>query len=226
MAALPTSARVVLYSIGGGILGWIGGVAVPIMLDPTTVQGPLLGVLLTGPLGFVVGGVLALLQSVLRQSRVEGTELVFLAVFGGLDALLCVFMIALGGGAFAFTSVFGMLLTAITAAVSFWSAGPGDPLRHAALGGSMAALLFFVTVLFPPVTPNPYLAYLAGTALSPGATQTRFLFLLSPGLNSPNKVAEFVVNLPQLCLEWLITAAVIAVMVHFFDAGRRRASSR
>ncbi len=51
--------RRIVVTLSAGVL--VGGIAlvpgmiVPIILDPTSNQGPLLGVLVTGPLGFILG---------------------------------------------------------------------------------------------------------------------------------------------------------------------------
>jgi hypothetical protein len=44
----------------GGI-GFVGGFFGPILLTPEANQGPLLGIFITGPLGFVLGGFLGAL---------------------------------------------------------------------------------------------------------------------------------------------------------------------
>jgi hypothetical protein len=40
-----------------GILGFVGGFFGPMILTPDANQGPLLGIFITGPLGFVLGSV-------------------------------------------------------------------------------------------------------------------------------------------------------------------------
>lgn len=39
-----------------GVIGFCGGFYGPILLDPDANQGPLLGILITGPSGFALGG--------------------------------------------------------------------------------------------------------------------------------------------------------------------------
>lgn len=43
-------------ALGG--LGFVGGFFGPIVLAPEANQGPLLGIFITGPLGFLLGGLL------------------------------------------------------------------------------------------------------------------------------------------------------------------------
>src|SRR5678809_348265 len=68
-----------------GVIGLVGGIVVPGILDPTTVQGPLLGIFMTGPLGVFLGGHVGVLWSARHQKQTTWTELGWLAVFGGLD---------------------------------------------------------------------------------------------------------------------------------------------
>ncbi|WP_457155650.1 hypothetical protein [Mesorhizobium sp. P5_C1] len=51
-----------------GIIGFVGGFVGPVIFTPEANQGPLLGIFITGPLGFVVGLVVGFVLS-LRPSR-------------------------------------------------------------------------------------------------------------------------------------------------------------
>jgi hypothetical protein len=51
-----------------GIIGFVGGFVGPLIFTPDANQGPLLGIFITGPLGFVVGLIVGLALS-LRPSR-------------------------------------------------------------------------------------------------------------------------------------------------------------
>ncbi len=57
----------------GGIIfagvGFTGGIADPLILAPNANQGPLLGIFITGPLGFVAGAVGGWLYACLRPRR-------------------------------------------------------------------------------------------------------------------------------------------------------------
>lgn len=44
-----------------GSIGFVGGFFGPILLTPDANQGPLLGIFITGPLGFVLGGIAGLI---------------------------------------------------------------------------------------------------------------------------------------------------------------------
>jgi hypothetical protein len=58
--------------VGGLIVGGIGfaaGFFGPMILDPTSGNGPLLGIFITGPLGFVVGCVGGAIAGFVRSKR-------------------------------------------------------------------------------------------------------------------------------------------------------------
>lgn len=48
-------ARVALWAVGLGVLGFALGFFGPILFAPEANQGPLLGIFITGPLGLLVG---------------------------------------------------------------------------------------------------------------------------------------------------------------------------
>lgn len=50
-----------------GIIGFVGGFVGPLIFTPEANQGPLLGIFITGPLGFVLGLVVGLILSLRRR---------------------------------------------------------------------------------------------------------------------------------------------------------------
>jgi hypothetical protein len=63
--------------LGGGALGGIGFVAGfigPIIVMPEVSHGPLLGIFITGPLGFLIGGLAGLIVALAQawKARVAG----------------------------------------------------------------------------------------------------------------------------------------------------------
>jgi hypothetical protein len=46
---------IILGSFGAGTVGFLGGFLGPIIFMPDANQGPMLGIFITGPLGFVLG---------------------------------------------------------------------------------------------------------------------------------------------------------------------------
>ena len=71
-----------------GAVGLIAGIAIPILLDPTTVQGPLLGILGTGPLGVVLGGHAGVVWAARRRGRVSATDFFWLGLFAAVTLLM------------------------------------------------------------------------------------------------------------------------------------------
>jgi hypothetical protein len=50
-----------------GAVGFCGGFFGPMILNPQGSQGPLLGILVTGPLGFIGGGIAGLMYALFRR---------------------------------------------------------------------------------------------------------------------------------------------------------------
>ena len=49
--------HLLIGSLGFGIIAFIAGFVGPIIFMPSSNQGPLMGIFITGPIGFVVGGI-------------------------------------------------------------------------------------------------------------------------------------------------------------------------
>jgi hypothetical protein len=59
--------HVVRYAALLGGLGFAVGFIGPMILDPTSGNGPLLGIFITGPAGVVVGTIVGIVQSARRR---------------------------------------------------------------------------------------------------------------------------------------------------------------
>lgn len=57
------------YAIIIGIIAFLGGFVGPLIFTPEANQGPLLGIFITGPLGFVGGAILGLLVAFMKSRR-------------------------------------------------------------------------------------------------------------------------------------------------------------
>jgi hypothetical protein len=64
MVYLSTMLR---YAVVLGAIGFVGGFFGPLVLAPEANQGPLLGIFITGPLGFILGGVIGLIVAFVRE---------------------------------------------------------------------------------------------------------------------------------------------------------------
>jgi hypothetical protein len=61
-------ATVVVWAVVVGAIGFSVGFFGPMILAPDANQGPLLGLFITGPLGFVVGGIGGLIYALWRRT--------------------------------------------------------------------------------------------------------------------------------------------------------------
>lgn len=61
--------RALLYGLVLGAAGFAGGFFGPMILDPTSGNGPLLGIFITGPGGFVVGVIAGLIADARHRRR-------------------------------------------------------------------------------------------------------------------------------------------------------------
>jgi len=52
-----------------GAIGFLGGFVGPVIFTPEANQGPLLGIFITGPLGFVLGLVVGFVLRILPERR-------------------------------------------------------------------------------------------------------------------------------------------------------------
>ncbi|MEN9734647.1 MAG: hypothetical protein RLZ45_2642 [Verrucomicrobiota bacterium] len=60
--------RILLFAVVTGAVGFSAGFFGPLFLAPDANQGPLLGILITGPLGILIGGLIGLADAH-RRSR-------------------------------------------------------------------------------------------------------------------------------------------------------------
>ena len=64
MVYLSTMLR---YAVILGVIGFVGGYVGPVIVTPEANQGPLLGIFITGPLGFILGGIIGLIVAFVRE---------------------------------------------------------------------------------------------------------------------------------------------------------------
>ena len=64
--------RALIYAIVLGTIGFAGGFFGPMILDPTSGNGPMLGIFITGPGGFILGAIIGIVVDVWK--RVQRTR--------------------------------------------------------------------------------------------------------------------------------------------------------
>ncbi len=212
--------QVVLWTMVIGTVSFVAGFAGPLLLSNSNL-GPLLGIFVTGPLGFLVGGLVGALRVANGSARLAS---IVIAVVWGLAlaytyfaALLLVPMIYL----------LIALHALIIASTIYLLASPTtraqlpDNLRHSGFVVIAVQVVIVGTILYPPVIkpwwgtpgdppPNPF---------------PSFAFVLDHGFELSKRIPtfpQFVVNRPRLALEWLIVIAVAFVLSLLIRLLRRR----
>ena len=175
-------------------LGYVG----PLLVSSSNL-GPLLGIFVTGPLGFLAGALAGILLSARDSAgRAVTVELKWLL---GAWGLALFFTLA--------SSVAGISLSAITAqlavigcaAVLFYGLRAELPAwlgkwRAVVLIGAALALL---TSIYPPLIKSP-----------DGA---RFAFFLDPRFDASTQIPDYSVNQGALLVSWLVIAGILATMI-------------
>jgi hypothetical protein len=202
--------KVVLWTLVIGTVSFGAGFAGPLLLS-TSNLGPLLGIFVTGPLGFLVGGVVGALRISNGSARLA--SIVIAAVWALTLAytyfatLLLVPMIYLLVPLHALIIVSTIYLFASPAT----RAQLPDNLRHSGPVVIAAQVIAIAMTLYPPVIrpwwgtpgdppPNPF---------------PSFAFIFDHGFELSKRTPtfpQFVVNRPKLVLEWLIVIAVAFVL--------------
>ena len=68
---MKTFPQLALHALMGGVIlggiGFVGGFFGPIVFAPQSNQGPLLGIFITGPLGFLLGAIIGFIFGIIRS---------------------------------------------------------------------------------------------------------------------------------------------------------------
>jgi hypothetical protein len=60
---------ILIWAFGFAAIGFVGGFFGPLILTPEANQGPLLGIFITGPLGFLTGAAIGTALVIFRRVR-------------------------------------------------------------------------------------------------------------------------------------------------------------
>ena len=187
-------ARISDFALAVGGIAFAAGFIGPVLLSDSNL-GPLLGIFVTGPIGFLAGALIGIVYSARRgRDPSPRREWRWLAAVWLLSLLYALF----------FSSIFarGWIALALqasvvaTAAYLFYGGAlPKDgPIRHYRLPLLLAGLLTLLSTAFPPVVP--------------GAGKPRFAFFLDPRFDASRNVPEFTIDGSTLALGWLILTAM------------------
>jgi hypothetical protein len=197
--------RIVAWALGVGGVSFAAGFFGPILFsNPRAVNvGPLLGFLVTGPLGTLVGAWVGALTVAKESGRLS------IACIGlvWLTALLYAFS-AFGLGGWLGIPAIPLQLLVVTSIAFLFSrpetrAQLPDGTRRCGPIAVMALLIILLMTLFPPVIRPWWVP----AAQRPAATMQlpSFAFIFDDRFDT-SRLPELAVNRGKLALEWLITA--------------------
>jgi hypothetical protein len=218
--------KVVLWTVVIGTVSFVAGFAGPLLLS-TSNLGPLLGIFVTGPLGFLLGGLVGALRVSNRSARLASIVIsvvwALALAYTYLAALLLASMIYLIVPLYALIIVSSIYLLASPAT----RVQLPENLRHSSFVVIAVQVITVAMILYPPVIrpwwgrpgdppPNPF---------------PSFAFVLDHGFELSKRIPtipQFVVNRPKLVLEWLVVIAVGFVLSLLIRVllGPRRSNGR
>jgi hypothetical protein len=203
-------AQVVLWTMVIGAVSFVAGFAGPLLLSNSNL-GPLFGIFVTGPLGFLIGGLVGALRVSNTSARLSSLVIAMVwaltLAYTYLAALLLLpmvyFIVPLH--ALIIVSTIYLLASPTTRAQL------PDNLRQSGLVVIAAQLIIVAMTLYPPVI-KPWW----GTPGDPPPDPfPSFAFVLDHGFELSQRIPtfpQFAVNRPKLAVEWLIVIAVAFVL--------------
>ena len=205
--------QVVFWTIViGGVL-FIAGFAGPLLLSNGNL-GPLIGIFVTGPLGFLVGGLVGALRVSNSSARLSAISiavvwaLALAYTYLAVPLLVSMVYLLVPLHALIIISTIYLFASPTTRAQLPYN------LRRSGLVIIAAQVIIVAMTLYPPVI-KPWW----GTPGDPPPDPfPSFAFVLDHGFDLSQRIPtfpQFVVNRPQLGLEWLIVIAVAFVLSLF-----------
>jgi len=206
----PTSNPIFGWAALVGGLAFLAGFIGPALLSDSNL-GPMLGIFVTGPLGFLVGALIGVLISARRKAPKPATTEVRWLGGAWLGAMM--FTLAASGAGIGWFSIGAQLTVVACAAILFYSmpAQLPESVRKSRAIILFGAALVLAASIFPPVNS-------ASDGYPP------FALFLDQRFDASTQVPEFTVNQTNLLLAWLII--VMAVVVLVFARGGPTTSQR
>ena len=203
------SGLIIICGFGLGIISFLAGFLGPSILKVGGNLAPILGIFVTGPLGFSVGLLLGTLWSGWTDKTGSlRTEMCWLFAIWLLSAPIFVFLLIFGG--FVLLMVVGLQIAIVivggvlVAASQKRSAiSPVTTKRRTILMVAAAAMTFVSA--FPPVKGSKLL----------------FIFVLDSGLDSSMHVPDYTIDPRQLLVRWTFIACIAVAMCLLVGLRRR-----
>lgn len=194
-----SSSSILASAVLVGGLSFLVGYIGPVLLSDSNL-GPLLGIFITGPLGFLAGALIGILISARRRAPQSApTEVRWLA---GAWLGAIVFTMAGSLAKIGWISI-GAQLSVIACAASLFYLMPWqlpDRIRNSRGIILIGAALVLATSIFPPVS-------------SASGEHPPFAFFLDERFDARTRVPEYSVSQANLLLGWLIIATAVIVLV-------------
>ncbi len=203
------SRLIIIYGFGLGIISCLAGFFGPIFLMPESNLGPLLGIFITGPLGFLVGLLLGTLWwGWTDKTGSLRTEMRWLFKIWLVSTLIYLFLPIFGG--FVLLMVLGLQIAIVIVGGVLVAAGQKRPAiapvttkRRIIL--MVAAVAMTLMSAFPPVKESKPL----------------FIFVLDSKLDASMQIPVYTIDPRQLLVQWAFIVS-IAVAMSLLVGLRRR----
>ncbi len=195
--------RLLGWTFGVGAVSFAAGFFGPIFFS-TSNLGPLLGIFVTGPVGFLAGALIGAL------SIARGSARLSIAVMGPIWVLTLLYTLFIAGLAVQGAVPPIGLQILIIAASAFLFIGHGNQLpaslqRSGPIAIAALSIVLLMT-LFPPVIAPWWVP--AGKQPAIAAPLPSFAFILDGRFDAGRHFPQFAVSRAALAREWLMTAAV------------------
>ena len=198
----PKSKSGLIISCGFGvsIISFLAGFFGPMFLMPESNLGPLLGLFITGPLGFLVGLLLGTLWwGWTDKTGSMRTEMRWLFKIWLVSALIYYLFLLIFGG-FALLMVLGLQIAIVIVGGVLVAAGQKRP-------------------AIPPVTTKRRIILMVATAAMtlmsafPPVKESKplFIFVLDSGLDASTHVPDYTIDPRQLLVQWAFIASIAVV---------------
>lgn len=191
----PISDPIVSTALCIGAVSFAIGFIGPALFSESNL-GPLLGIFVTGPLGFLGGALIGIILSARQSHHTLKRELRWL---GGIWAGALLFTFASAIASVGWVAICSQFAVFICAACLFYMYAATLPAwlhrwRHFILSG---AALTILSSMYLPLDP-----------ISVG--EARYAFFLDPRFDGSTKVPDYQVHQSMLVAQWLIIMAVVA----------------